>query len=149
MYLSETARRIVTAQMQQIRIDRVMILRGFTGALDPDTGLVGGLSQTRLVYTGQARCHLSGASGTVAVGEGQLAQQQMVITIPPVTDLPRVDDQVTITFTADAKLLEGSTWRVLGIQGGGVWNVYRQLTCGAWVRSAYWNAGNTWNGVDE
>lgn len=147
MYLSDIARAKVTEQMAQLRIDRVVILRGFTGELDPDTGLVGGLSQTRFVYIGEARCHLTNASGTVAIGEGELAQQQMVISIPPVTDLPRVDDMVTITATADQKLLEGSVWRVLGVNGGGVWNVYRQLSCGAWAKSAYWSGGNVWNGL--
>ncbi len=57
------------------------MLRGDLGVLDEDTGLVGGIRNTKVIDEGTARVKTVSPS-TLNLGEGVIAQRSTVISIP-------------------------------------------------------------------
>lgn len=137
--ITDTARSRVRTRLESYQVDTVTILRGVQGTLDPLTGLVGGLGSATTVYSGQARIKLVNPTGFVALGEGQVPQRQVSVSIPWDVTVPIVDDLVQVVAAQDAPLLVGTTWRVVGVAGGGIWAAVRELSCTAWGHSSYWS----------
>lgn len=118
----------------------VLVQRGSTGpgVMDPVTLEVSGFVSPETVYTGIARIPPVSPSGTVSVGEGQVSVRQVTISIPHDADQVHTDDIVGILATQDQDLVH-TTWRVIGVEGGGAFMAYRHLTCTAWYPSTYWD----------
>lgn len=137
MPVSDVARALIRKRAGEQMTDAVTVRRNPDDeSMDPDTLLVT-IGTGTVVYTGKARCAVAVAGGTISVGEGQLAQQQLSVSLPHDAPTVNVDDTVTIDTSADPQLT-GEVWRVVGAQRGGGIVDSNKLACAATVSSRYW-----------
>lgn len=137
MPVSDTARALVRRRAEAQMTDSVTVRRGSFGEMNPITLKVQGLEGAAVIYAGIARAAVATPSGTYSVGEGQLASQQLSISVPANAPELRVDDVVTIDATTDSDLA-GEVWRIIGLSRGGGFNESRKFNCAATVKSRYW-----------
>lgn len=124
---------------------QITVLRGSLGALNPTTGLVGGLSGALTIYAGMARIRTVSGSGVLSTGGGTIDTRQTIISIPMVAAIPYRDDIVTVSEVnqdpdgsqADTDLITRA-WRVLDVDGGGYFGDARRMTCTQFFDSRYW-----------
>lgn len=133
-YASAYARRRVQSYMTATgRILRM-------GALSEDqvTGVVSSGVPTTL-YTGKMRIWSVSASGVLVLGEADIDTRTTYVTIPFATVVPRTDDIVIVDDFGSDEDLETKTFRVIGVDGGGLTRASRRLTVVAWQQSREWD----------
>ena len=116
----------------------VRVLRGSLGALDPVTNQMAGLNVATTLYSGPARVHPVAGLGPLEVGGGVVDERQATISIPMDAPVPNRDDLVIVDAEPQDADLVGSTWRVLQVDGGGMFGNRRGLFCQSWHPSRYW-----------
>lgn len=140
MPITATARDRVRAYTESNMADTVEITRPAQGGLvlDQATGRLSPRPDAVALYAGIARVHRASATGTAGTGAGNIAQRQVVISVPNGAPDARVDDLVQVTAQTDSTLV-GSWWRVLGPSSGGIFGECSSYTCDAWDKSSYWS----------
>lgn len=135
-YARAAARRRIEAAMSY----RILISRGTLAQLDETTGLVGGVTDVNTVYRGRARIREVSGNGTVDLGGGEIATRSAIISIPiDSPNIPVRDDLVEVIDDGDAdRTLDSRIFRVLNVDGGGLFGDARRLTCSAWNKSRWW-----------
>ncbi len=89
-------------------------------------------------YRGAARIWSVQANGVLSVGEGDLAMQATYCSIPwNHTPIPDVDDWVEMLSSDDTDL-PGRTWRVIGVDGGGLMRATRRLQITGMTENRSW-----------
>jgi hypothetical protein len=116
------------------------IKRGDFGALDPVTLEVGGLSNVTTIYSGKMRVRLLSGSGVITSGEQTIDTRTTQITIPiDAVPVPRRDDLVTVTDYSSSDLdVNARVFRVMEVEGGGLFGYGHVMTCVSWYESRYW-----------
>jgi hypothetical protein len=135
--ISDYARQKVRDRFARDMIDTVLIQRGALGAFDPSTGETTGMSGAITVYAGAARLTVVTPSGDVSLSDGEIFQRQGSCQIPWNAPTPYVNDLLSIQASQDPDLV-GTSWRVLGVDGGGSWGVLTTLTITGWYPSTTW-----------
>ena len=142
---SPLARRKVREYAEGNMNAQITILRGALTALDPATGLVGGLAGATTVYTGKARIHTVSSSGNQQVEGGPIAKRDAVISIPIDSPVPFVDDLITVqkaNLDSDATEadvdLDTRVFRIIGVDGGTYFGDARRMDCSQLYSSRDW-----------
>lgn len=118
---------------------RIVIIRGTLGTMDPDTLVVGGLTDTTEIYRGKARIRTVRGDGTLEVSGRLIPVRSVVISIPIESQVPHVDDCVIIRNDdlADNDL-DTRIQRILEVDGGAFFGDARRMTVEGWYESRYW-----------
>lgn len=137
---STMARAAVRRRIEGAMSYRILISRGTLGQLDETTGLVGGITDANTVYRGPARIREVTGSGVVDLGGGEIAQRSAIISIPISSpNIPVRDDLVQVIDDGDAdRTLDTRVFRVLEVDGGGLFGDARRMTCSGWFQSRWW-----------
>lgn len=138
--ISAFARAAVRKRVEAQMTATVQILRGQLGAMDPTTLKVGGLQNSTVIYEGNARIHTLSGEGSLSLGDGQIDQRQVVISIPWDAPIPQRDDVVIIGNDDEADTtVDGLALRIVEVAGGTLFGDARRLSCVAWGPSRYWS----------
>lgn len=137
--VTERMRALVRERVEAQMEASIMVLRGDAGALDPTTGIVGGLANTRTIYSGKARIRTVSGSGVLSIGDGTIDTRSTVISIPITAPIAHRDDLVRVINggPADANL-STRIFRVLEVEGGSLFGDARRMSCTGWYESSYW-----------
>ena len=139
--VSPLAREMVRRRVAASQTTPIVIKRGDLGALDPETGLVGGLSNAQTIYTGLSRIHAVSGQGDIAVGEGEISNRQTTISIP--WDATPVPQQNDLIFIGDDSVsdpeLQGEVYQVREVSGGTLFGDARRMSCVGWHGNRYWS----------
>lgn len=130
-----TVRRRVEAQMTA----SVTVYRGDLGAMDPETGDVGGLANAQTVYQGKARVRTVSGAGVLAVGEGTIETRSTIVSIPIDSPMVRRDDVIEITDELADTELDARFFRVLDVDAGSMFADARRMTCQGFAGSRWWS----------
>lgn len=139
--ISPLARALVRRRTAAQRTTPIIILRGATGPLDPDTGLKTGIVNPTTIYDGLARIHPIAGQGDIAVGRAEIDTRQVIISIPwDATPLPLQHDIVVIGNDAiNDPDVAGEAYQVREVDGGGIFGDARRLHCVGWHGNGYWS----------
>lgn len=134
------ARAKVRESVQRFMTTPITILRGDLGTFDEATGMVGGLDNVKTIYAGGARVHTITGQGGVVAGDGEFDTRQTIISVPWDTKpVPSRDDLVVVGTDNVADIeLTGEVYRVMEVEGGGLFGDARRLSCVGWHPSRYW-----------
>jgi hypothetical protein len=142
--VSSTARRLLRRRLAVTATSQVSIVRGTPGELDRVTGLVSGMTNLVTIYSGPARIHLLAPAGDAQPG-GPVVLRTAQVSIPMSAAMPRRDDLLTVSAAgvdADGSQsdvnLDGRTFSVRDVDGGGLFGAVRKLTCTGWFPSRTW-----------
>lgn len=136
---SATARQLIRARTEAAMVATITILRGNLGTLNVTTGEVGGLASATTIYAGKARIRNVNGTGVINVGDGEIDQRSTVISIPIDSPVPFRDDLVRIDNDGNTDTdLDSRIFRVLDVDGGGMFGDARRMTCTSWHESRYW-----------
>jgi len=135
------AQTIVRKRVESLMLQRIRILRGARGALDPATGRVGGLTGATVIYSGKARIWTVRGAGVLTVGEDQIPVRETRISIPIDSPMPRRDDlvQVLDDSVADPDLT-GRVLRITDVDGGSFFGDARRMSAVAVAESRHRSA---------
>lgn len=134
------ARAKVREGVQRFMTTPLTILRGDLGGFDETTGLVGGLTNVKTIFTGKGRVHTITGQGGVVAGNGEFDTRQVIVSIPwNSKPVPQRDDLVVVGTDSIADVeLTGEVYRVMEVEGGGLFGDARRLSCVGWHPSRYW-----------
>jgi hypothetical protein len=90
-----------------------------------------------LLYAGVARIYQLGGN-TIDLGEGQIAMNTTYCSIPWDSQSPTIDNVLQINTCPEDDNLNGTTWRILNVDGGGLVRVVRRLQITEWDSNRYW-----------
>jgi hypothetical protein len=97
----------------------VRIFRNGTPTLNTTTGLYEPVEGTEL-YNGSARIWSVDTSGFFFVGENDLSRKETYCSIPwDHEPVPRNDDTVEVLLSPDDSDLDGKSFRIMSVDGGG------------------------------
>lgn len=138
--LSNRAREAVRRRIEMAMTATGIIQRGDLGALDPVTMEVGGLANVQTVYSGKMRVRLLTGAGVITSGEQTIDTRTTQITIPIGAPVPHRDDLVTVTdYSSSDSDVNNRLFRVMEVEGGGIFGYGRVMTCVSWYESRYWS----------
>ena len=140
------ARRPFSARTQQYARARaeanmtstVRILRRGKPTTDPTT-LVASSTAKSEIYAGKARVRKATGSGVTVIGEMDLDTRTISVGIPWDAPVPRQDDIVVVDTTTDADLVS-RVLQIREVDGGGLLQDQRNLTCTTFSASSEWVA---------
>lgn len=140
MTVSNLARALVRARVEAQMLATVQILRGALGTLNRATGIVSGLTNVTVIYSGMARIHGVSGAGSISVAQAPLDQRQVTISIPWGTPLiPQRDDLLQVSLDDDADpSLDAQTFRVGEVSAGSLFGDARRLQCTQTAPSRWW-----------
>lgn len=138
--VSNLSRALVRKRVEAQMLASIQILRGTLGTLDRSTGLVSGLTNVTVIYSGIARIHGVQGAGSISVAQAPLDQRQATISIPWDAAIPQRDDllQVALDDAADPTL-DAQTFRVGEVWAGSLFGDARRLSCTQVAPSRWWS----------
>lgn len=136
---SRFTRDLVRRRTEAAMKGKIVVLRGQLATMDPDTLIVGGLTDVLCVYKGKARIRTVVGAGTLEVSGGTIALRSTIISIPQGSAQPHVDDAVVIGVDdfADADL-DTRIFRVTEVDGGQLLSDTTRFNVTGWYESRYW-----------
>lgn len=134
--ISDVARARVRARFEADMTDAVTVTRAVAGVFDEASGETVVPAGTA-VYSGKARLAPISPSGDVSLGDGEIPQRQGQAQLPWDSAPVHINDLLTVQSAQDPQLAQ-TTWRVVGVDGGGAWMAKRTLTLSGWYANEQW-----------
>ena len=135
---SSFSRRYVQRRAVAVMIDTITIHRPTKGTFDTNTGLLeSDISQK--IYEGQARIYTVEGPSVISVGEADLSMRNTYISIPANSSpVPNRDDVIMVLEAVSDDDLQGRSFRVLDVSGGGLVRAVRRMLCVGIEESSAW-----------
>jgi len=105
---------------------------------DDITGLADLPGPRTEVYSGKARIWTSNTGSVTVVGEAEITLTMTNVSIPLDASLPQKDDVIVVDANAHDTATVGNTYRVMGVDGGGLIGGARRMSCSTFSDSAFW-----------
>lgn len=136
--------RAIARRRAELNMDSTVVITRMDSppVYDPTTLLVRSRT-SQPVYTGKAFIHALGGNGDTMIGDAGIPLRTTTISIPAetpawTTQVPRVDDTVTITSCDHDPSLVGRVFQVVSVDGGNPVRGTRALYCTSWGDSNNW-----------
>jgi len=123
-------------------LDRIRVVRTSGPVLDSSTLKVT-LTSTATVYEGKARIWAINSAGVTIVGENVYNNSSTYVAIPFNAPIPRQDDVVLVLADQGDTSVVNQAFHILDVNGGGLLQSHRILTCAAYAGSRFWEDGLT------
>lgn len=102
---------------------------------DPSKGIYSG-GDRDLIYEGPMRVRVLSTGQSIETGGGELTERDAIISIPVSDVLPHRDDILVCTDGGPDPTLNNRTFRILGVDGGGIFGDARRLSCQSFIPNA-------------